>query len=126
MKIDKTLTPDELYDRLPEDERVTALILRALIFETLPEAHEKLSWGAPFYFRKRAVCFVWPSSVPWGKLEEGVALGFSRAKLLDHGGYLSNDGKSMLGRRVFFAPEEIDVERVQKLLLEAWDTYGRL
>ena len=121
MRIDKTRTPDQVYDALPEHERITALVLRELIFETLPGVTEKLSWGAPFYFGSRSLCYIWPASVPWGKLDAGVALGFTRAQLLDHGGYLSHTPGSQLGRRVYLVPEEIDVGRVQRLLREAWE-----
>lgn len=122
MKLDPTRTVADVYADLPEPERITALVLRELILETLPEVTEKLSWGAPFYFRRRSLCFVWPASVPWGKLTEGVALGFTRADLLDHGGYLSGNGKSKLGRHVYLKAEEIDIERVQQLLEAAWLT----
>ena len=120
MKLDKNRTPDDVYAGLPEEESVTALILRDLIRETLPHLREKLSWGAPFYHGRRSVCYVWPASVPWGKLESGVALGFSRADLLDHGGYLGAQGAGKkMGRHVFHAPEEIDVEYVVGLLRAA-------
>ena len=120
MKIDKTKTPDQVYESLVGEERVTAFILREIILETLPEAREKLSWGAPFYFGKRSVCYVWPASVPWGKLDAGVALGFSRARELDHGGYLTVAEQKFFGRRVYLSPEEIEVERVVELLRAAW------
>ena len=64
MKIDTSRTPDGLFESLPESERLTAMILRDLIKETLPEATEKLSWGAPFYSGRRNICFIWPASIP--------------------------------------------------------------
>ncbi|MEL7162259.1 MAG: DUF1801 domain-containing protein [Bacteroidota bacterium] len=120
MKVDPHRNIDELYDSLPETERLTAGILRDLIRETLPEVREKLSWGAPFYHGRRSVCFVWPASIPWGKLTEGVALGFSRANQLDHGGWLGLDERKSIGRHVYLAPEDIDVEQVIDLLRQAW------
>lgn len=121
VKVDRNVTVDALYDGLPEAERITAFVLRELIFEVLPEVSEKLSWGAPFYFGpRRSLCYVWPASVPWGKLERGVALGFTRADALVHEGYLAAVGKGKLGRRVFLHAEEVDVERVKSLLGQAW------
>ena len=119
MKVDPHRDIDELFESLPEYERITAAILRELVKETLPEAREKLSWGAPFYHGKRSICFIWPASIPWGKLDEGVALGFTKAHLLDHDGFLGTDTRKQLGRHVFGAPEEIDVERVRSLLAAA-------
>ncbi|MEO0732047.1 MAG: DUF1801 domain-containing protein [Bacteroidota bacterium] len=120
MKVDPTRNIDELYDGLPEVERLIAGILRDLIQETLPDIREKLSWGAPFYHGRRSVCFVWPASIPWGKLTEGVALGFSRANELNHDGWLGKGNRKRIGRHIFHQPEEIDVERVIDLLQQAW------
>ena len=119
MKVDPTRNIDELFDSLPESERLTASILRELVRENLPEAREKLSWGAPFYHGRRSICYIWPASIPWGKLKEGVALGFTKAYLLDHGGYLNVGERKQLGRHVFLSPEEIDVEIVTALLQQA-------
>ena len=116
MKLDPTRTPDDVYANLPEAERVTAQVLRELIFETVPDAREKLSWGAPFYFRRRSFAFVWPASVPWGKINRGVALGFSRADLLDHGGRL---GPGRIGRITYPSAEDIDPAEVMRLLRAA-------
>ena len=121
VRIDKTRTPDDLFEQLPESERITAVILRALIFETLPDAREKLSWGAPFYFHRISFAYLWPASIPWGKMESGVGLGFPRAQLLDHGGQLLVPQGKSLARRVYHAPEDIDPEWVTFVLRQAWD-----
>jgi len=103
----KANTPDnidELYDSLPENERLIAGILRELILESLP------------------VCYVWPASITWGGKQQGrgVTLGFNQARKLDHGGYLEFGNRKSIGSHVFLTPEEIDVEILQKLLREAW------
>jgi len=110
---------DDLYNNLPEEERITATVLRQLILETIPDCREKLSWGAPFYHGQKVICFVWPASIPWGKLTRGVAIGFSRAKELNHDGFLEFDDRKTIGRHIYHAPEEIDVELVVRLLLAA-------
>jgi len=110
---------DDLYDNLPEEERIISNILRELIRETMPDCREKLSWGAPFYYGRKSICFVWPASIPWGKLTSGVALGFSRGRELGHEGFLEFDDRKTIGRHVFYSPEEIDVEQVVRLLLVA-------
>lgn len=120
MKVDPNRNIDELYDSLPESERLTANILRDIIRETIPQCREKLSWGAPCYFGKRLICFVWPASIPWGKMDQGVAFGFGKAKLLDHDGFLSFEGRKQVGRHIYLAPEDIDLGQVTSLLREAW------
>jgi hypothetical protein len=122
----KASTPDnldELYDSLPEDERLIAMVLRELIFETLPDISEKKSYGGPFYFGKKMICYVWPASITWGgkRQGEGVTLGFGQAKKLNHGGFLAFGNRKRIGSHVFLAPEEIDVERVVELLNSAWE-----
>lgn len=121
MKVDKTRNIDELYDELPGEERTTAIILREMIFETIEVKREKLSWGAPFYYGYSPICYVWPASIPWGGIESGVALGFWRGKNLADPSYLDRGERKQLYRKLFYTPEEIDVERVQSLLLEAQD-----
>ena len=110
---------DSLYDNLPEEERVISIILRELIKETIPDCREKLSWGAPFYHGRKSICFVWPASIPWGKLTSGVALGFARGRELDQEGFLQFDDRKTIGRHVFFSPEDIDVKQVVRLLQAA-------
>lgn len=110
---------DDLYDNLPEDERLTAIILRELIMETIPDCREKLSWGAPFYYGQKNICFVWPASIPWGKLTSGVALGFARGRELGHEGFLQFDDRKTIGRHIYYSPEEIDLKQLVRLLLAA-------
>lgn len=111
MKVDPQRNIEVLFDTLPETERITAGILRDLVRENLPDVREKLSWGAPFYHAWQSICFIRPASIPWGKIQAGVALGFTGADQLDHGGWLDlTEGKS-IGRRVFLRPEDIAVDR---------------
>lgn len=120
MKLDKSRNIDQLYDELPEPERTIAFILRQLIFETLEVKKEKLAWGAPFYYGHSPICFIWPASVPWGNLKTGVALGFWHGKLLkDDLDFFDPDKNRKIIRRTFLQPEDIDVQRVQELLLKA-------
>ncbi|MFK8162911.1 MAG: DUF1801 domain-containing protein [Lewinella sp.] len=121
----KANTPDnldELFESLPEDERLIATVLRELIFESLPDIREKKSYGAPFYFGKKAVCYIWPASITWGgkRQGEGVTMGFNQAKKLNHEGFLNFGTRKSIGSHVFKVAEDIDVERVVALLKEAW------
>lgn len=119
MKIDKTKNIDVLYDELPEPERTVANVLRELIFDTIEVKKEKLSWGAPFYYGYSPICYVWPASIPWGGIKSGTALGFWRGKMLMDPSYLDLDNRKQLYRKVFYAPEELNLEIITELLLEA-------
>jgi hypothetical protein len=119
MKIDKRRNIDQLYDELPESERTIALVLRELVLETIEVKAEKLAWGAPFYYGHSPICFIWPASIPWGKIQSGVALGFWRGKLLDDPDFFDRGTAKQVFRKAFYRPEEIDVEKVQQLLINA-------
>lgn len=98
------------------------MILRDLILETLPGIREKKSYGAPFYFGRKAICYVWPASITWGgkRQGEGVTLGFNQAKQLNHNGWLTFGTRKQIGSHVFITAEQIDQEVVVRLLREAW------
>ena len=126
----KANTPDnldELYESLPGEERLIASVLRDLIFEALPSIREKKSYGAPFYFGKKAICYVWPANITWGgkRQGEGVTLGFHQAKSLSHAGFLSFGTRKIIGSHVFMTAEEIDVDKVKALLKQAWEVDQR-
>ena len=121
----KANTPDNidaLYDGLPETERLIACILRELILENLPGCREKKSYGAPFYFGKKAVCYVWPASITWGGKQQGrgVTLGFNHARKFDHEGFLKFGTRTAIGQHTFYAAEDIDVEILERVLRAAW------
>lgn len=69
----------EFFDFLPEEERRITLSLRDLIYETLPEIKEKLSYQVPFFKLNKNICFIWPAAILWGnkKSYDGVRMGFS-------------------------------------------------
>jgi hypothetical protein len=67
----------DLFEILPENERIIVDVLRQIIIENLPkECKEKISYNVPFFYRKRGLCIVWPSTIPRGGIKEGVLLGF--------------------------------------------------
>lgn len=129
MKANTPENIDDLYESLPEDERLIATILRDIILHTLPGIREKKSYGAPFYFGKKAVCYVWPASITWGgkRQEEGVRIGFNQARKLEHRGFLTFGTRKSIGHHQFRRAEEIEVARLETLLLAAWgvDQVGR-
>lgn len=111
---------EDFLDHLPEQERAVTEQLRSLVLDTLPYCREKLSYNVPFYSQKGNICFIWPASVPWGNLQAGVALGFTKGHLLDpEGDHLQFDSRKAVGRMIFHSPADIDRQLVQAYLAQA-------
>ena len=117
----KRITLIQLYEQLPENERIIVDVLRQIISGNLPpECKEKISYGVPFFYRNRGLCIVWPATVPRGGIKEGVLLGFwygNRLNDVDH--YLTHGTNKQIFYRIYKSPEEIDEHAIVKLLKEA-------
>ncbi len=115
-------TVDEFLDFLPEDELKIVTVLRALVFDCLPNCNEKLSFNVPFYFLHKSVCFIWPASVTWGKKEtyKGVRIGFAKGYLLsDETHYLEKGNRKQIYWRDIQRLEQSDIELLKAYLFEA-------
>jgi hypothetical protein len=112
---------DELLEFLPEAEWKMVHLLRRLVFECVPEVREKLSYNVPFYRRNKGICFIWPGSVSWGKVQHpGVRFGFQQGHLLrDEIGYLDRGARKQVYWKDFQSLEDIDVELLRAYLWEA-------
>lgn len=110
-----------LYEYLPDDERIIVDVLRLIILENLPATcKEKISYNVPFFYGKKGICIVWPSSVPRGGIKKGVLLGFWYGnKLKDPGQYLSHGTNKQIFYKIFYSVEEINEKAIVKLLREA-------
>ena len=111
----------DLFEILPENERIIVDVLRQIIIENLPkECKEKISYNVPFFYRKRGLCIIWPSTVPRGGIKEGVLLGFWYGyKLNDNDRYLSHGTNKQIFYKIYKSPDEIDEKALVKLLKEA-------
>lgn len=111
----------EFWDYLPEDERLIVDILRQIILENLPAyCREKLAYNVPFYYGKRRICLIWPGSVPWGGIREGVLLGFCQGnKLADPEGYLHRGTNKQVYYKIYHSVDEINEKAIVSLLKEA-------
>src|SRR5215213_7108495 len=80
---------NEFLHYLPDDHLKIVEVLREMILECIPDAKEKLSYNIPVYRRFGTICYIWPSSIPWGGTQRtGVDLGFWRGNLLSDSSYL--------------------------------------
>ncbi len=118
MKI-KSLT--ELYDFLPENELIIVDVLRSLIKDTLPDhCREKISYNVPFFYGKKGICIIWPSTIPRGGIKDGVLLGFWYGnRLMDEDQYLLHGTNKQIFYKIFKDPDQIDEKAIVKLLKEA-------
>ena len=111
----------QLFERLPEEERIMVDVLRQIIRENLPPScKEKLSYNVPFFYGKRGICIIWPASVPRGGIKEGVLLGFWQGyRLKDEDHYLTHGTNRKVFYKIYRTVDEIDEEAIVKLLKEA-------
>ncbi len=116
----------QLFEKLPENERLITDVLRQIIHQYLPDKFkEKLSFGVPYYHGKKGICIIWPSSIPRGGIREGVLLGFWYGnKLRDIDNYLTHGTNKQIYYKIYKSPEEIDENAIAKLLAEAVEIDG--
>jgi len=111
----------QLFELLPENERIIVDVLRQIITENLPiYCKEKISYNVPFFYGRKGICIVWPSTIPRGGIKEGVLLGFWHGnKLNDVDNYLTHGTNKQIFYKIFKCAEEIDEAAIVKLLKEA-------
>jgi hypothetical protein len=114
----------QLFEILPEEERIITDVLRQIILENLPSyCKEKISYNVPFFYGKKGICIIWPASIPRGGIKEGVLLGFWYGnKLNDADSYLTHGTNKQIFYRIFKTAEEINERAIVKLLKEAVKT----
>ena len=63
---------------------------------------------------------IWPGSVPWGGIREGVLFGFCYGnRLKDANHYLTHGSNKQVFYKIFHSPDEIDYDAMVGLLNEA-------
>lgn len=113
---------DEFLDYLPENEKKIVQRIRGIILNCMPYGKEKLAYNVPFYYQHKRVCYIWPSSIPWGGIKEKntVVLGFCQGqKLTDEAGILSKQGRKEIATISFSSAKEIDAEILRTYIYEA-------
>ena len=115
---------EECLDYIPANELSLVTKLREIVFQAIPDCHEKLAYNVPYYKRHANICFLWPASILWGsKVQyEGVRLGFTKGYLLvDESGYLDQGSRKEVAYKDFKHPDEIDETMLIPFLLRAAD-----
>jgi len=111
----------QLYELLPEEERIITDVLRQIITENLPaNCKEKISYNVPFFYGNRSICLVWPSTVPWGGIKKGVMLAFWYGnRLADTNQYLTHGTNKQVYYKIFLHAGEIEEAPLVAILKEA-------
>lgn len=113
---------EDFLEQLSADEQKAGTKLRQIILECLPDCQEKLSYKVPFYKGHSNICYLWPSSIVWGKKKtyEGVRMGFVQGHLLyDAIHYLTAGTRQYVYCKDFFKLEDIDKEMLMAYLYDA-------
>lgn len=111
----------QLYELIPEHERIIVDVLRQIVSELLPAyCKEKISYNVPFFYGNRSICIIWPAGIPRGGIKEGVLLGFWYGnRLIDDDHYLEHGTNKQIFYKIFKSAEDIDVKPIAKILAEA-------
>jgi len=111
----------QLYEVLPNNERIIVDVLRQIITEHLPvNCKEKISYNVPFFYGHKGICIIWPAAIPRGGIKKGVLLGFWYGnKLADTDNYLTHGSNKQIFYKIFNSVDEINERAIVKLLKEA-------
>jgi len=103
---------DFIYSQ-SENQQQILLLLNDFLMD-FPEIIPKIRYKIPFYYRKTWICYLNPLK------KDGIELAFLRGNELSNAqGVLSYYGrKQVMGIR-YFHPDEINIEVIQDVLLEA-------
>jgi hypothetical protein len=117
----KITTLVQLFELLPQEERIIVDVLRQIILENLPPTcKEKISYNVPYFYGKKGICIIWPSTVPRGGIKKGVLLGFWYGnRLANKDRYLTHGTNKQIFYKIYHDADEIDEMAIVKVLKEA-------
>src|ERR1700704_4730485 len=82
----------QLYEVIPDDQRIMVDVLRQIVIENLPKrCKEKISFNVPYFYGNRGICIIWPAAIPRGGIKKGVLFGLWQGnRLADTDHYLTH------------------------------------
>lgn len=111
---------DAFFEMLLPAEKAVCLPLRSLILEHFPELTEKFGYGVPYYHRYSRICFMYPASFPYSGHRTGLALGFTRGRLLSNEqGLLDLGDRKEVAYLLLHSAAELRAEPLLEILHEA-------
>lgn len=111
----------QLYEAIPEDQRILVDVLRSVVTSSLPAyCKEKISFNVPYFYGNKGICIIWPAAIPRGGIKKGVLFGFWYGnRLNDKAGYLTHGSNKQIFYKIYHHPDEIDIKKLVALLREA-------
>ncbi|MDG2246072.1 MAG: DUF1801 domain-containing protein [Flavobacteriales bacterium] len=98
---------------MDEQQRSIALLVREIIFSTLPNVDEQYKWKVPMYFIGKPICYI-------SKRNKGIDLAFVRGKELhDEFAVLQNRDTKWVRHLYLEQPEEVPHEAIVSLLRQS-------
>jgi hypothetical protein len=115
---------EDIIAVLPQDERLILKRLRSIILDTDPHVQERISFGVPYYYHNRRICFLWPTSlIPCGyskPVEEKVTLGLCYGNLLSNEqGLLIAENRKQVYVIRFSKASDIKDQPIREIIQEA-------
>jgi hypothetical protein len=117
---------ESLLAELTGDEKIIVSRIRNLILDIDPRVGERLSYGVPYFFHHRAICFVWPISKqppnypPPAPGREKVTFGFCYGNLLSNDqGLLMLENRKQVAIIKLYSVKDIDEHKFREIMLEA-------
>jgi hypothetical protein len=111
---------------LAGDEKIIVSNVRNLILESDPRIGERLSYGVPYFFHHRAICFLWPISKQPKNYpapapgREKVTFGFCYGNLLSNDqGLLQLENRKQVSIIKLYSPRDIDEQKFREIIQEA-------
>lgn len=111
----------QLYNLLPDNERITVDVLRQIVTDTLPAyCKEKISFNVPYFYGHKGICIIWPSTIPRGGIKKGVLFGLWYGnRLTDKDNYLTHGTNKQIFYKIYRDADEINIKAITRLLKEA-------
>lgn len=114
------ITIEEFISLLPNEEQKITIRLREIILDTNPAFEEKFAYGVPYYYIKKRVCFVWPTTIPRSGFKSGVILGFCNGVILKKKFDIISSGScKVVGWIQYQHIKEINPKLIKDILIEA-------
>ncbi len=109
---------ETFFEQCTESERVVVHTLMQLIQECA-EFQIKISYGVPYFYRKRRVLFLWPASAAFGP-KQGVLLGFCQGSMmLDTFGLLERGSRKQLACITLLGLDELPTAELRDYIVQA-------
>jgi hypothetical protein len=116
--MDKSIS--KFISALPHEEKEMAVKLRDIVLSVNPSFKEKFAYGVPYYYIKKRVCFIWPTSIPRSGLSGGVMFGISQGVILKKKFDIIRCGTcKVVGWIQYFNSKDIKPEIIKDILVEA-------